>query len=308
MNSEISEKLLQKSKSFLNRANDLGMEDIILHPLLISLSLEFAIRSALASVNPILTLDFHRQEQNIISFFLDEDKDKIKTAGINQVVNRLTSFIPDFTENEVKVVNAIFEARNIEVHSSELGFTKYPPEVWLPSFYRIVTILLDFMGQSGQEFFGQYFQDISEEISRQETLTKTEVLNLVATHKKRFIPPTPTLEEPSYVVIRANEIRKNCPSCSLKGILSGKNISKSKPKISDEIISETFDYLPTSFKCEHCGLEVKGSQEIKHIENLSEIFQKTVDYDPMDYLNIDIEERIAEKYADYKPEPEYMDE
>lgn len=307
MSNNISENLLNKSKAFFDRAKDLGIDDP-LHPLLIAFSLEFMIRSGLAYVDPILTIDFQRNEQNLTNFFREGiGKDKIKTASITQAVSRLTYFVSKFTQAEADTVNAIFEARNIEVHSSELGFIKYPPHSWLINFYRVVFILLDFMEKPGDDFFGQDFEDISAEITKQDTLTKTDVFNLVETHKKRFNLSAVVATAP--LTWRENEITKTCPSCSNLGILSGKNISKSKAKICEEEILETFDYLPTSFKCEYCGLEIKGSQEIKHIDNLNAIFKKNISYDPVDYLNIDIDERIREKYEDFEPSHyEYMDE
>ena len=311
--------LFQKAKLYVHRALAEDREGD-LFPFWISLSLELLARSTLAKISPALLAETSAND-HILYAFGYETTSRPRSISTNEVFQRLLKINITFTQEDLKIANAIVEQRNIELHSAIKGFLDYPVDFWLADFYKICKKLLLSQGLQLNDLLGFSEANGAEiMIAEDDKNIKKTVLDKIAAYKKVYFDLTSD-ERADKTTNAQTEIRKNyfkakivkCPSCGTDALLSGDIISFSDAKLDSNGIRQERRYIPTKFACVACGLTFTSYQQIKATD-LGGQFTIEEYLDPVDYLgidpvdHIDIDQLVQEKIREMNGFGEYNDE
>jgi hypothetical protein len=180
--------------------------------------------------------------------------------------------------------------------------------LWLPDYYRVVTILVEFMGRELVEFLGNSgAAEALETNVREDQRITSLVIKRIATCKQSVAALTAAeLEarrknaEPkrSWAVGEAGLWTKShlCPACGSKGGLTLKHLSDRPAEIVDSSIYVDSIYSPRSFDCGVCGLTVAGIPELR-VAGLADQIVDSTENDPAEYFDIDLSPSRDDDYG-----------
>lgn len=314
--------LFSKAKLYMQRAIDADRESD-LYPFWLSLALELVIRSTLAKIHPALLAESKNDSQSLLYAFGIEGKTSIspKSISISEALSRLSDIIQEFTKDDAAKAKKIIDERNAELHSGEIGFSKYPVDQWINEYYKIIYLLLKNQKLELSDLLGKDEASAALKMIDADNATiKKEIAKKISSHRDVF-EELSQQEKDQKIINSTKELRAfgshaklfNCPACGNQAILSGERISTSETRVEDNELIEEVRYLPSKFFCFCCGFKVEGYNKLKYI-NATNVFIKKVFVDPLEYLDIkpedyiDIDKIVEERIRDHYEESQYMDE
>jgi hypothetical protein len=242
-----SDTLWSKAKLFSEQAFSVDPRGE-LFPLLASLSLEALGKAALSKIHPALIADPRGEGQNVLYAFGVPTKEP-RTIVAKTVFSRLTLLVHAFTEDDAKACLLMAERRNRQLHTGEMAYADHKSGSWLPDYYRVVTILVEFMGRELVEFLGKSGATEALETNvREDQRINSGVIKRISACKQAIAALTPDEltarrknAEPkrSWVVFGEGGLWGKshlCPACASKGLLTVKHFSDRPAEIVDSSI------------------------------------------------------------------------
>lgn len=298
--------LWSKSKVYVERALA-EARDSELFPFWLSLSLELLARAAISSINTVLLAEPSKDDVTSILYALGRPtgKGKVKSIAITSVFKLCRQLITDFTEQELKICNALADLRNEELHSGGLAFTSLPAASWLTHFYQAADALAKVQGHTLEEFLGaEEFAAATAMITADTQAVKAKVQKALHDHKAAF-DAKPEAERQRLADASAADAtvkawygghHVTCPSCASKTYVTGEPFSLKSPVLENDEIVVRETMLPTGLACDACGLRLISHAELAEAQ-LGTQYTRTSRFDPIDF------------YADGVPDgPEYDNE
>ncbi|HSZ34653.1 MAG TPA: hypothetical protein VK772_15160 [Puia sp.] len=291
--------LYKKARIYIERAL-MADRNSSLFPLWSSLSLELLGRATLAKIHPVLIADPQSGSFILHAFGFSKSKEIPKTIGAKTVFLRLQIICPDFTEENEQFCQAFINMRNEELHTGTPVFEGYSTNAWLTSYYASIKSLLNHQGKSLSEFLGSVEATIAEQMiaERKEELVG-KVNQLIKKHRDEFDAlntETKGKRKEANELLLRNFITKeklyerhkiiNCPSCTSTSLIIGTFISKSEPKVHEDLVIVRNNILPVELKCFCCHLNLIGNGELSVVD-LGGQFALEEMFDPVQYYGIE---------------------
>lgn len=292
-----TEDFLNKAVVYFQRAFDLDRENE-LFPLWSSLGLELLGRAALAKVHPALLADPTDGGNLLYAFGFPSEKPP-KSIPAMTLFKRLTVVVPAFKQDDFSFCTGLMTLRNAELHSGELAFENYPAGKWLPDFFRICKILLEFCGKELKDVLGREEANSAEEmIAASQAKLHKQVNELVKNAKLTFEALLPderllkikTAEQTILTHLDWKAHISKCPACGAKGVLKGEVVKFLEPKVTAESIEERAIIMPASFTCVCCGLKLPSHQHVFHV-GMGDQYTESNHIAPKDYYGIEFDPR-----------------
>jgi hypothetical protein len=279
-----------------------------------SLLLELLARAALGHINPALLAD-STKDWNHLFYALGHtplaNKFVPKSIETREVFARLRAICRDFDVRLEGFSTIHLYRRNEELHSGGTPFDNLRTSSWLPLFYAVCAVLMQFMGESLTVLFGE---DESEVALSMIKAAKDESAKAVlkSVQARKTIWEDHTDEERSVLsgqadiwAARQAGHRVKCPSCGCNALVSGNAIAPPGVKIIDNLLTETQAFLPSKFECVACGLKVIGLPEL-HACGLSDPYKATFTNDPVDYYTPEdyysLKEEVQDMHSKFEPD------
>ena len=288
--------LWSKAKSFSEQAFQVDPRGP-LFPLLASFALEMLGKAALSKVHPALIADPRGEGQHILYAF-GVPTIEPHTIVAKTVFSRLISFVDAFTEDDAKACVLMAKRRNRELHTGELAYHGHNTGMWLPDYYRVAAILVEFLGRDLEEFLGKAgAAEAAESNAREDERVKSAVLKRISDCRRAInalkaneLQARRDQSSPKnqWSFIGANLWTKShaCPACESDGRLTVKHIGDRPAEIIDKLIYVESIYSPRKFECEICGLGVTGTPELR-VAGLADQIIDSSENDPAEYFEID---------------------
>jgi hypothetical protein len=258
-----------------------------------TLGLELLARATLAHVHPALLAD-PRDGNNILHAFGYGTVASPKSIPAKTVFIRCEHLIPEFSAAERDRALQLIELRNSELHSGTPAFEAQTTSAWLPEFFRLCKMLLTFQGLDLKDLFGEeeaaaahamidaaenkvvgaVKQRIGDARKAFKKLTKGQQSDATSRAERRVHTRAFSWTFPYFV---------GCPACGASGLMQGKAITTSAPRMDDEGILVDTAVLPSSFDCLACGLTLGGYAEL-HAADLGGQYSVSRYFDPMEYF------------------------
>ncbi len=275
-----------------------------LFPLLATIALEFLGRATLAKVNPVLLADPRGDDHILYACGYGSGK-MPKSVSATTVFRRCQSIIPDFTQADLKSVMILMDKRNAELHSGELPYEDFPTQLWLTNYFRVCRLLLDFLGFSLEELFGEEDgRTAYQMIEAAAENRKAKVLKRIAAHRTIFGDWSAEEQQEKretgkmrLVPVGHPSKEVSCPSCGSRCRITGEEVRAIDRLEDDELVREII-VLPTYLHCLVCNLELRGYEALQIAElggqftvekpiELAEYYFDYDDYDPADRYDAD---------------------
>jgi hypothetical protein len=271
-----------------------------------SLALEMIAKAAMSNISPVLIAD--EKDWNSIYYALGKNpvakKFSPKSVDVSQILNRLESLLPEFTNEMNSFCILHMNRRNSELHSGGLAFDELGISEWLPKYYDAVSVLLSSYNESLQSTFGDDEAETAKTlIESYKDETGKSVHQTINAHKtvwdNKPVTEKELLKKQAEISsTRQRGHRVNCPSCDCVALLHGSAIGKPSSKIEDNLIVEKQDMLPSSFECIACGLKISGYSKL-NVCGLGNTFIETIHYEPTEYFNIDPSSFFEEDFNEF---------
>lgn len=301
-----SDTLWTKAKLFSEQAFSVDPRGE-LFPLLASLALEALGKAALSKIHPALIADPRGEGQNVLYAFGVPTKEP-RTIVAKTVFSRLPLLVPGFTEDDAKACLLMAERRNRQIHTGEMAYADHKSGVWLPDYYRVVSILVEFMGRELEDFLGKSGAAEARETNvREDQRITSLVIKRIAACKQSIASLTDAEldarrknAEPKrdWAVSEAGLWTKAhpCPACGSKGSLTVKHVSDRPAEIVDSSIYVDSIYSPRGFSCGICSLLVLGVPELR-VAGLADQIVDSSENDPVEYFDIDLSPSRDDDYG-----------
>jgi hypothetical protein len=298
--------LLAKARLFANYAEELEVTDPR-YPLWMAVSLEMTTRAALSHVNPCLLADIRNGNDDTASnlFYacgiLTGDKTPI-SIGASTVFKRCRVLIPNFTELEARWCIDFSGKRNEELHSGSNPYNTYTTERWLTDFYRIIEMVLIYLGLDLAYLFGTKAASVAQSlIADQKAHIKKQTLDVIQTAKAFFAGLSPEEirnREATISLSGRNSRRVTCPTGGHNCVIAGEVSHISPPKLDDEKdIVVVRLIVPTNLSCPVCGLNLSGHAALVEA-GVGAPFTITQVEDPIDFHGIEILDYVSDEDVD----------
>ena len=297
-----AEALLNKAQSYAEEMRSFSHDDWKF-ALWSTLSLELLARAALSHISPMLVADAKGNWRNLLHAMDIQPtiaRFSPKSVPISEVFDRLKELIPSFTSELEGDCQRHMSKRNEEIHSGSTPFVGIKGTSWLPSYYRACAVLLESMNDSLERFLGETEADVARAIiAASIDESAKSVRQEIDAHKVVWDnsiedKELKTLQSSTWAT-RETGHRVSCPSCGCVAILSGDPIAPPLRSVSEDEITETFEYLPSRFECVACGLRISGLSRLS-AAGLGDTYNATFVYSGNEYFPPD------DDYSDYEPD------
>lgn len=284
--------LWAKAKIYVDRALN-ESRDSEMFPFWISLSLELLARSAISSVSPILLAESSKDDATNILYALKRPtgKGKPKSIAISSVFKLCRSLVPKFTDEELKICNALAEMRNQELHTGGLAFNNLPAASWLTHFYRAASALSEIQSRTLEDFLGtEEFQAALQMMSADTAAVKAKVQKALNVHKVAFnakkkserLKLSAESSREAETMAHNHGHRVICPACGSKSFVSGESFSLKSPKLEGGLVVVRETMLPRALNCTACGLSLTTHAELVEA-GLGSQYTRTSRFSPLSY-------------------------
>lgn len=282
--------LYAKAERYSQHMTDLDSDDWEF-ALWSSLTLELLGRAALANISPVLLADTDKTWSNTyhaMGFDPTEEKFAPKSIAISDVFRRLSSILPDFNKEHENFGILHTGRRNSELHSGEAVFDGMKGSTWQPRFYETCNILLNSMGMTLKDFWGQEEAEVAQKlIDAAADDGAKAVRGEVDAHRKVWLSKSDeerdTLTRQAAVwATRQTGHRVDCPACTSTALVSGDPVAAPVQRLVNGEIIHTQEYLPNQFQCVACTLKISGLSRLA-VVGLSDRYKKTQVFDPAEY-------------------------
>ncbi|MFE4350192.1 hypothetical protein [Peribacillus butanolivorans] len=283
------QELFNKSKVFIDKAiKRRDEEDFEEFQLWASVSLELLGKATLASIHPSLVVDPNKPKGFLVACGQVDPKDlkseEFKTITAKTVFDRLSNTInvPKFDSKAKDFCMTLANRRNAELHSALIPFTGVDIEAWLPRFWEVCQIMLEFQGKTLKEFLGDgEAARATSLITDQTQYLKGLIEARIIRCKEFYLERQQDRREIIYTLDEWEEI-VDCPSCGNEGVVEGEQIDREYKGVDPEnpwitYFNEIYDV--TTFRCSYCELKLTGYKEIE-LAGMETEFEKEVDDHP----------------------------
>jgi hypothetical protein len=195
------------------------------------------------------------------------------------------------------------ELRNQELHSGAAPLSDFRNQKWLPDYYSVAQKIIQFLGTSMSEFFGEFEAKAASRIIsevKDETIkkVKSEIADrsskfgfLTAEEQAARKAKQPDFKEATFTSGEACK-KAVCPACANLGLLYGSTFGFQPSRLTDDGIVSIRIYTPERFKCEVCGLNLTGIEELR-VAELADQFTTSSTEDPVEFFGIDPIEYVS---------------
>jgi hypothetical protein len=244
------------------------------------------------------------------------------TIVITEGLKRFQRLIPDFTVDAAGKVEALFIARNKELHSDTAEVSQLSIKSIMPSIYQLIVHASDYTGENLETLLGKEDASQARQVVQAASKDRSHrVDSLVKACKDRFfhlpsdeqkkIRQNMQITYESAVLSSGFHVKKEkCPSCSSSGLIIGTPVGRSSPILRENQIVQEVRIVPTKFECKCCGLDIVGLDELM-AAGFSHEYCTLDDVDLIEHFridpmeHIDVEEVVREYGRDMY---EYQDE
>jgi len=273
------EPLIGKSRVFIGRAFAArDQQDEGCFHLWAALALELLAKSTLARLHPVLVAD----PNNVDSLFAACGKSVgpgRKTIGASAAYGRCQKLVEGFDKGDVDFCNLLAERRNEDLHSGSVA--ERSAEQWLPDYWEVCRKLLVSQGLDLADWVGPDEASaavgiIDKRISVIEHTVAARVKKCRTEFESRY--PEGSAQRLAIAKSPAHLIRQmtgthdsywteKCPACGLLGTV-GADIEAEdvgEPEESGDgswVELVTREYSHQSFRCDNCGLILRGVREL----------------------------------------------
>ena len=272
------EALWVKAKLFINRAMDEdGTRSFDEQSLWASLALELLAKAALARVSPLLVAEPTEDGTNLlIASGLIKGDARFTSVRAKTLFTRCQKAFRPFSLTETM---AITNARNEYLHSSGVGFTVIPQNVWWPKFWAQASVLIAALDKEVEDLVGLNRQGVvANHLAQNEKNIEHLVETLIERAKQRLLQhregtlPTKVAAEWRPGLDRSAGLKhqgiETCPACQSDGLLEGEEVTDTDVEW-DRISEDGFEPLVTLtvnadyFSCQTCQLVLDGYELIE---------------------------------------------
>ncbi len=279
--------LWNKAKVFVDRAlvaRDDGRGDE--YHLWAALALELLGKASLARVHPSLIADPAHFPSMLAAVGRQQTPD-VRSITARTLFSRLAVVVEDFDDRMQRECNDIAERRNADLHSGDSPLVGLDDRAWVPTYWRIVNVLVTDQGRTLAELLGDdEASRIDEVIRNHAEVTRQTVLARIARRSAainaRYGTATPERLEalqraaarplPARFSAEADAFEDGtCPACQMKGWLFGALDREDLIDVGEEIDPEwgsmtrqvlEITYSTERFLCSECGLVLDGHEEL----------------------------------------------
>lgn len=259
-----------------------------------ALSLELLARAALSKVSPLLLADPAKDDLTSILYALGKQvgKGRPKSRNASSVFQLCHRLVPDFGEDELKISMVLSDVRNEELHSGTRVLAGPQAANWLTSFYRAADALCRFQSRSLEDFLGFDEGAAARAMLDADTKAVGQRVKSAISRCRHDFEQKPEAERQrlgreslmvaSGMVTRGGH-RVVCPACQSQTWLRGAEYAPKNPTLeNDEIVIRT-TMLPSSMRCQACGLTLDGHAEMAEA-GLGAQYTRTHRVSPLEYF------------------------
>lgn len=292
------ESLWNKSKLYIGKAiNKRDEGDFAEFQLWASLFLELLGKAALAYKHPSLIVDPNTPHGFLVAINESQSTD-FKTITAKTVFERLQNLVnvPRFDADTKKFCMTLANHRNEELHSGALPFVGMSMDHWLPKFWDVCKMLLEFQNKSLRDLLGPREARATEEIIQARSVSLKAIIEArIQRHRTevriKYEGPVPR-DVLKVIPVLSDEDQETttCPSCGGHAVIYGEILDEGPEYIDEEdpwITYQDNQYEITSLKCRVCDLKLNSLDEVT-AAGIDHTFEKTItiepDYEP-DYGN-----------------------
>lgn len=262
-----------------------------------ALALEMLSRATLANISPTLLAEGKDWNNTYYALGHQPSVPKFtpKSAGIVDLLKRIKSIFPEFTQEMLNFSVLHLERRNTEVHGGGLPFDGLRESQWLAEFYSSSKVLLATLGKDLEFLLGEdESRTANTLIAGLKDKAAQSVKTIIDAHRTIWIAK-PT-EEKNHLAAQSMLLatrqyghRVKCPSCETVALLHGSSIGAPKIDLQGQIVIEKKPMLPSAFECFACGLKVTGYSQLNAC-GLGDSFTLTSQYDVAEYYGASAED------------------
>jgi hypothetical protein len=272
------EALWIKAKLFINRAMDEdGARSFDEQSLWASLALELLAKTALARVSPLLIAEPTEDGTNLlIASGLIKGDARFTSVRAKTLFTRCQKAFRPFNLTEAR---AITNARNEYLHSSGVGFTVIPQQVWWPKFWAQAAVLVAALDKEVEEFVGSDREGVvTNYLAQNEKNVEHRTETLIERARQRLLQYREgTLSARVAAEWKIGRDRsvglshqriETCPACQSEGLLEGEEVTNTQVE-RHQIDEDDFELIVTLtvdadyFSCQTCQLVLDGYELIE---------------------------------------------
>jgi hypothetical protein len=252
--------------------------------------LEFLLRADLCDYHPALIADTKNIDNvmSAVGFTPNVKKFIPKSAGTNEIVDRLTKLVPEFTTELAGFSLRHTTQRNAELHSGQNAFEGKKHSSWLPLYYKTCNVLVEDLGITLADIFGDDEAAAADKlIAAYEDSAAKAVKATISAHETVW-KGKPEDERKKATAVSSVWATKHaghrvkCPACQSDAVVTGDPISQARKSIEGDILTEKQEYLPNKFECIACGMKIAGLSQLA-AAGLGDAFTHTQSYDASEY-------------------------
>ncbi|TPI07950.1 hypothetical protein FJW06_29425 [Mesorhizobium sp. B4-1-3] len=270
-----------------------------------SLLLELLARAALSNVSPALLAETDNRTWNSLyhslGFQPKEQRYVPRSIAIAEVMRRLGSILPDLNQ-ELEDFGVLHTGRrNAELHSGEAAFEGLPGSSWQPKFFSVCKVLLESMGHTLGDLFGEEQAKAAEKmVAAAADDSAKAVRGDIEAHKKVWQAKEDADREKLAAQATLWATRRAghavaCPACQSNALVIGEPVSPPNKKLEGETIVSTQEFLPSQFECIACGLKITGLSRL-NAAGVGDKYKQTITYSASDYYGVAPEEEDDGRY------------
>ena len=235
--------------------------------------MEFIARAALSKVSPVLNAD-PKQVENIYFALGLGEVGTPKTVPLHSVFLRCVRVVDGFEEPHRKFCDFLGVQRNEELHTGGLPFENLKLQDWLQNYYEVLDILCRHLEHDLEDLLGSDEAEAARELLKASAEgLQSSVKQSIAAHKRVFNGRS----EEERQQLRKNALIRSlaakmstelsdfvdCPACSSSGLVTGRQIRRSRPYYDDERLLEEVTGLSESYSCHVCELSLPSSSHLR---------------------------------------------
>lgn len=260
-----------------------------------AMGLELLARSTIAHFNPVLLAEPDKEQKNILSALkLGGSKAQNKSIPMTQVLHLCNELIPGFKDDGYRILSALSNRRNEELHSGIAAFQEYKYQQWINGFYKCCKTLSMNQNETLEALFGlEQATHALKMIAEMDNQNKGQVLEKIKSYTKVFQDKKEN--EKAKLKLEAEQSASRlsyllqhkvvCPACKCFATVKGDTYGNETVKNEANRIVVRQSVIPRQFECTACGLTLSGYGELT-VAEISDHFTHTTHYTPEEYYEL----------------------
>lgn len=281
------------------------------------LALELVGRAVLAYTHPALLAD-GRSDDNVMTAFGFGKVKEPRSIAANLVFRRCSEIVNAFSDKDANRCIGLMEFRNREIHTGEPIFAGWSTSAWLTDYYRILKVLVTYVGKNLEDLLGKDAVHAEEILTAAEQQNINDVARKINAAKTYFFDVLSDDERQQKQSEASLSLRQKilgltgrkveCPICSSDAALIGNLVRRTEAHLDeDELVSE-LTLQPSTYSCAGCRLSLGSLSELFAASKTNNAFDAMIS--PFTLKERSSIEAYFEEY--FEPDPsdygEYMDE